>query len=138
MTFDIEKTLLELAQTNVVMENIAGHNFQLMTLTDSIREELEHEDDLIELLNKAANYGLSIKSERAIDFDNMTEQKLELFWSNKAFDTESDVSTREQFGRVVLELSDMEDMVLALEKDETEEVDTEQLLSDAADYQPAT
>ena len=136
MAFDIEKMLLELAQTNIIPKNIAGHQFQLMTLTNSIREELEELDDLASLINKAANYGLSIKSERAIDFDNMSEEKLDVFWSNKAFDTESETSIREQFGIAVLELSEMEDLIELLTPDEDEEVSTESLLEDAVSYNP--
>lgn len=134
-TFDIERCLLDLAQTNTVVKNIGSHSFQLMTLTSSIRDELEHEDDLTELLHKAANFGLSIKSERAVDFDGMTEQKLDVFWSNKAFETEGDVSVREQFGQSVLEESDMTDMIDALTEDE-DEPSVESLLEDATSYQP--
>ena len=137
-TFDIERCLLDLAQTNILVKNIGGHQFQLMTLTSSIREDLEHEEDLTELLERAANFGLSIKSERALDFDGMTDEKLSVFWSNKAFETEGDVSLREQFGQAVLEESGMTDMIDALTEDEVTigDIDVTSLEEDANSYQP--
>ena len=132
MSFNIERALLEIAQTNVVPKGIASHQFQLMTLTDTIREELEHEEDLDSLLEKAANYGLSIKQERAVDFNGMTEQKLELFWSRKDFAVDDDeMSVRHQFGQAVLIESDMEDMIEALTEVSADDIDVTSLENDA-------
>ncbi len=140
MSFNIEKALLELAQTNAVTKNIAGHQFQLMTLTDSIRDELEHEDNLESLLDKAANFGLSIKQERAVEFNGMTEQKLELFWSRKDFATEDEeTSVRHQFGQAVLAESDMEDMIEAFVDDDevsADDIDVTMLENDANSHNP--
>ena len=137
MIFDIEKTLLDLAQTNIIMKNIGEHKFQLMTLTSTIREELELEEELDCLLDRAADYGLSIKGERAVDFDGMNDQKLTLFWSNKAFSVNDDeVSVRKQFGALVLEESEMEDLIEKLTPEDDEEISTESLLEDAVSYSP--
>ena len=126
---NIERVLIEIAETEVRIENIAGFTFNLITLTQFIREDFAECETNQEVLELASELGLAIKGERASAYKGMTQQKLELFWARKEFEVkEGEPSIRERFGEAVLRESNMLDLI----EDEVEEFDIESELDDLA------
>ena len=126
---NIERILIEMAETEVKVQNIAGFTFSLITLTQFIREDFSDCKTNEDVLILASELGLAIKGERASDYKGMTQQKLELFWSREEFDVvEGEPSIRERFGEAVLRESNMLDLL----EDESEELDIEGELDELA------
>lgn len=137
MSFDIEKALIEIAQTNQVTVNVGNHIFQAVTLCEYHKELLDACETEQEFLDEVSNLCLGIKGGRALDFEGISEQKLDMFWSRSEFSTESDLSIRHQFAEDALKESGFLSWLDRFAPDEEEaiEVDAAALIQDTAAYQ---
>ena len=136
-TTNIERILIELAQTETRIKNIAGITFTLLTITENHVEDFDgmNNDEIIE---HASTLGLAIKGERACDFKGMTKEKLDVFWSRPEFAVnDSEESIRTQFGLAVLEESNMLDLLQDEVSIDDIDVAVDELEKDAESYNPA-
>lgn len=137
-TTNVERILIELAQTESRVVNIAGITFALLTITENHIEDFEDAETNADVITHASDLGLAIKGERATDFKGMTKEKLDLFWSRPEFAVaDGDKSIREQFGLRVLEESEMMDLIVDDVSIDDIDVSVNDLESDAASYTPA-
>jgi len=125
MTVNVERMLAELQQSNMIPLNLANITFPCLTLTEFHREEMEDLESIDEIIEYASHIGLAMKGERAANKSGMTQEKLELFWKSDKFAVEGEESLQVQFGKRVLEESDMADLLVEPE----EEIDPESMLS---------
>lgn len=123
---NIERVLLDLALSELKPMNIGGVPFQLITIHEDHESDFEEIKTEEEAVSHAANLGLAIKGERAVDYSKMDETKFELFWAKNRFSVPvGEPSYRELFGRAVLRESNMEHL---LEKYNDVEGELEELL----------
>lgn len=116
-----------------------GADFDIMALTDEQKELVESCDTYDEMVEEAANYGLSFNGKRAVDNQDIADM-LELFWSDEDL-PDCEPSSKAQVGVRVCEISGLLDVLKAQKEQEEKEliidadsVTQEQLAADAEEF----
>lgn len=97
-----------------IVENIT---FELMALNSEQKEEVELCESYDDMLEKAADFGLSYKRKRVIDSE--LAEDLPLLWGESSIDVHKDPCIKFRVGERVCEISELSDSLTEqLEKEE--------------------
>ena len=102
------KEFLRLRSESVTVEGI---EFELMSLTGDLINDLKSCESHNEMLNFAADYGLSVDGKRVVEDDYMSS-RLDLLWANEALALEVDPCVKYRVGEKVCEISGLADFLL--------------------------
>ena len=104
---------------------VEGVMFNLIPLTDELSESVTEGKTLVEMLEMAADYGISSGRLR-IAHDTVMYEDMADFWALDELNTECSPSIKEQVGQKVCEISgDLADYVKVVREVEAEKAETE-------------
>ena len=114
------------AALNIQSFEIEGITFELMALNSEQKEEVELCESYDEMLNKAADYGLSYNRNRVSD-DSELSKDIEKLWSLEQLDKDCDPCIKFQVGEQVCKMSGLAKVLIEqLEKEATATKESEE------------
>lgn len=129
MSLIVSNWFAERKKLDIKTIEIEGVEFQRMTLTEDQKNDIQSCDSYTEMLDKAADYGLSYNRMRVVD-DCDLAQDIDMFWEKDELNDGSDPSIRHQFGLVVCQVSGLTghlDAQLELELEESKLINGDDL-----------
>ena len=95
---------------NIQTITVDGFPFEIMTLTDDVKDLIQACETHKEMVNLASNEGLSSNRSRVMDNEEYAKD-IELFWADKFKDDDSDPCIRSRVGEKVCEISGLSDVL---------------------------
>ena len=99
--------------------DVEGVEFELITLTDELVEEVMQCDSYAEMLSMAADSGLACNKVRVIDDERLASSVGDL-WKDSRVNIECEPSVKHQVGLKVCEISDLSEFIEERELKELE------------------
>jgi hypothetical protein len=135
--FNVSNWFEQRAKLDIQAFTVEGIDFELMALTDDLKENVELCETYKGMISLAANEGISYNRKRVAD-DKDLSKDLDLLWGLESLDIDSDPCIKYRVGEKVCEISGLSDALakmLASEQPQEVIVDGDNL--DAEEVQAA-
>ena len=106
--FIVSDWFAQRASLNIQTFDVEGVVFELMALTDELKEEVELCESYEDMLSLAANSGLSYNRKRVVD-DSELAKDIDMLWGIDNLDLESDPCIQYRVGEKVCDISGLSD-----------------------------
>lgn len=95
------------AKLNIQTFEIEGVEFEIMALSDSLKDDVKQCETYEDMLSMAADFGLSYNRKRVVD-DSELAKDLDILWGIESLDIELDPCIKYRVGEKVCEISGLD------------------------------
>jgi hypothetical protein len=106
--FNVSNWFEQRAKLDIQVFTVSGVDFELMALTDDLKESVELCETYADMISLAANKGISYNRKRVSD-DKDLSKDLDLLWGLESLDIDSDPCIKDLVGEKVCEISGLSD-----------------------------
>ena len=98
------------AKLNIQTFEIEGVEFEIMALSDSLKDDVKQCETYEDMLSMAADFGLSYNRKRVVD-DSELAKDLDILWGIESLDIELDPCIKYRVGEKVCEISGLDSVL---------------------------
>ena len=98
------------AKLNIQTFEIEGVEFEIMALSDGLKDDVKQCETYEDMLSMAADFGLSYNRKRVVD-DSELAKDLDILWGIESLDIELDPCIKYRVGEKVCEISGLDSVL---------------------------